>query len=97
MQRSMHREQANGANGHVNGDSQTNGAPLELDLDAVVVGAGFAGVYLLHRLRKEGLKVKLVEAGSGLGGIWYWNNYPGARVDSEYPASLSGTVTTLLC
>jgi len=68
----MRGEQANGVNGHTNGDAQTNGGPLELDLDAVVIGAGFAGVYLLHRLRQEGLNVKLIEAGDGLGGIWYW-------------------------
>lgn len=80
----MRGEQTNGVNGHTNGDTQTNGAQ-ELELDAVVIGAGFAGVYLLHRLRQEGLKVKLIEAGDGLGGIWYWNNYPGARVDSQYP------------
>ncbi|EME83105.1 uncharacterized protein MYCFIDRAFT_188249 [Pseudocercospora fijiensis CIRAD86] len=46
---------------------------------------GFAGVYLLHRLRQEGFNVKIAEAGSALGGIWYWNNYPGARVDSPWP------------
>ncbi|KAK5174140.1 uncharacterized protein LTR77_001220 [Saxophila tyrrhenica] len=85
MQRSLNRDQANDVNGHVNGDAKPNGAPLELDLDAVVIGAGFAGVYLLYKLRKEGLRVKLIEAGDGLGGIWYWNNYPGARVDSQYP------------
>ncbi|KIV79921.1 hypothetical protein PV11_07460 [Exophiala sideris] len=54
-------------------------------LDMVIVGAGFAGVYLLHQLRKRGFKAKIVEAGSDLGGIWYWNRYPGARVDSQYP------------
>lgn len=57
-----------------------------LDLDVLIVGAGFAGVYLLHRFREElGLKVKVFEAGSDLGGIWYWNCYPGARVDSPVP------------
>jgi len=56
-----------------------------LELDALVVGAGFSGCYLLHRLRQEGFSVKVVEAGQGLGGIWHWNSYPGARVDSEYP------------
>lgn len=49
---------------------------VELDLDAVVIGGGFAGVYLLYKLRKEGFNVKLIEAGSGLGGIWHWNNCP---------------------
>ena len=51
--------------------------------DAVVVGAGFAGMYMLHRLRQSGLKVRLIEAGGGPGGVWYWNRYPGARCDVE--------------
>jgi cation diffusion facilitator CzcD-associated flavoprotein CzcO len=55
------------------------------ELDVLVVGAGFAGVYLLDRLRNIGLSVQVVEAGSGLGGVWYWNCYPGARVDSPGP------------
>ena len=57
----------------------------EVDLDVVVVGAGFAGLYQLHHLRQLGLRVTLVEAGGGLGGIWHWNCYPGARVDSHVP------------
>ena len=53
-------------------------------LDVAVIGAGFSGMYLLHRLRDElGLKVQLFEAGEGVGGTWYWNRYPGARCDSE--------------
>ena len=52
------------------------------DLDVLLIGAGFSGLYLLDRLRDEGFKVRLFEAGAGLGGIWYWNCYPGARVDS---------------
>ncbi|WP_040790826.1 flavin-containing monooxygenase [Nocardia paucivorans] len=51
------------------------------EIDAVVVGAGFAGLYMLHRLRGLGLSVQVYEAGDGLGGTWYWNRYPGARVD----------------
>jgi len=51
--------------------------------DVVIVGAGFAGMYLLHRLRPMGLSVKVVEAGTDVGGTWYWNRYPGARVDVE--------------
>ena len=62
-----------------------HGDAAELDYDVVVVGAGFAGLYQLHRLRALGLSVVLLEAGSGLGGIWYWNCYPGARVDSHVP------------
>jgi cyclohexanone monooxygenase len=51
--------------------------------DAVIVGAGFSGLYMLHRLRRQGLSVRVYEAGSGVGGTWYWNRYPGARVDIE--------------
>src|SRR3546814_6030916 len=55
------------------------------DHDVVIVGAGFAGLYRLHHLRRQGLRVTLIEAGAGLGGIWHWNCYPGARVDSHIP------------
>jgi cation diffusion facilitator CzcD-associated flavoprotein CzcO len=52
--------------------------------DAIVVGAGFSGLYQLHKLRDElGLRVRLLEKGAGIGGTWYWNRYPGARCDSE--------------
>ncbi len=51
--------------------------------NAVIVGAGFAGMYMLHRLRGLGLKVRVIEAGAGVGGTWYWNRYPGARCDVE--------------
>jgi cation diffusion facilitator CzcD-associated flavoprotein CzcO len=54
-------------------------------LDALIIGAGFNGVYQLHRLREKGFSVKVFEAGESLGGIWYWNCYPGARVDSHVP------------
>jgi len=47
--------------------------------DAVVVGAGFAGMYMLHRLRGLGFSARVFEAGGGVGGTWYWNRYPGAR------------------
>lgn len=90
-------------NGYTNGD-HSDSQPL----DMIIVGAGFAGVYLLHQLRQQGFSAKIVEvspqsattisllpsstmtynnvqAGSDLGGIWYWNRYPGARVDSQYP------------
>ncbi|MEZ5558094.1 MAG: NAD(P)/FAD-dependent oxidoreductase [Pseudomonadales bacterium] len=49
--------------------------------DVLVVGAGFAGMYAVHRFRSQGLGVKLLEAGSDVGGTWYWNRYPGARCD----------------
>jgi cyclohexanone monooxygenase len=51
--------------------------------DAVVVGAGFAGLYMLHRLRGLGFTTRVYEAGGGVGGTWYWNRYPGARCDVE--------------
>src|SRR3712207_5761464 len=53
------------------------------DFDAVIVGAGFAGLYMLHRLRGLGLSARVIEAGDGVGGTWYWNRYPGARCDIE--------------
>jgi cation diffusion facilitator CzcD-associated flavoprotein CzcO len=54
-------------------------------LDALVVGAGFNGLYQLYHLRKQGFAVQLVDAGADLGGVWHWNCYPGARVDSHVP------------
>jgi len=51
--------------------------------DAIVIGAGFAGMYMLHRLRQQGLDVRVFEAGQDVGGTWYWNRYPGARCDVE--------------
>jgi cation diffusion facilitator CzcD-associated flavoprotein CzcO len=53
------------------------------DYDAIVVGAGFGGIRSLWELRQVGLTVKCFEAGSDVGGAWYWNRYPGARTDSE--------------
>src|SRR5277367_232273 len=52
-------------------------------VDAVIVGAGFAGLYMLHRLRGLGFSTRVYEAASGVGGTWYWNRYPGARCDVE--------------
>ena len=52
-------------------------------VDIVIVGAGFAGMYMLHRARQLGFGAKVIEAGSGVGGTWYWNRYPGARCDVE--------------
>jgi cation diffusion facilitator CzcD-associated flavoprotein CzcO len=54
-----------------------------LDFDAIVIGAGVSGLYQLYRLRELGLKVRVFETGSAVGGTWYWNRYPGARFDSE--------------
>jgi len=60
------------------------GAGSAPDLDAVIVGAGFSGLYMLYRLRDVlGLKARVFEAGDGVGGTWHWNRYPGARCDSE--------------
>src|SRR5882762_8938436 len=53
------------------------------DFDAVVIGTGVAGLYQLYSLRELGLRVRAFEAGTGVGGTWYWNRYPGARFDSE--------------
>jgi phytoene dehydrogenase-like protein len=53
------------------------------DFDAVIIGAGVSGLYQLHRLRQLGLKVRVFESGTGVGGTWYWNRYRGARFDSE--------------
>jgi cation diffusion facilitator CzcD-associated flavoprotein CzcO len=58
-------------------------ATQTLDFDAVVIGAGVAGLYQLYKLRELGLRVRVFEAGTGVGGTWYWNRYPGARFDSE--------------
>ncbi len=52
-------------------------------IDVVIVGAGFSGLYMLHKMRGLGLSAKVFEAGSGVGGTWFWNRYPGARVDIE--------------
>ncbi|MBO1075848.1 flavin-containing monooxygenase [Roseomonas marmotae] len=59
-------------------------ARISGDFDAIVIGAGFSGLYQLYSLRdKLGMRVQVLEAGSGVGGTWYWNRYPGARCDSE--------------
>ncbi|KAF2687658.1 FAD/NAD(P)-binding domain-containing protein [Lentithecium fluviatile CBS 122367] len=62
----------------------TNGHAVQ-EYDVIIVGAGFSGISNLHRLRNDGLKCHVFEAGSDFGGVWYWNRYPGARVDSETP------------
>ena len=51
--------------------------------DVLVVGAGFAGLRALHTLRQAGHRVAVLEAAQGVGGVWYWNRYPGARCDIE--------------
>src|SRR5215813_3582468 len=62
---------------------QSAPAKSESAYDVVVVGAGFAGMYMLHRLRGQGFSVRVFEQGDGVGGTWYWNRYPGARCDVE--------------
>ncbi|KNG48071.1 cyclopentanone 1,2-monooxygenase [Stemphylium lycopersici] len=77
-------ETSNGANGTPHAADSTDGAHIT-ELDALIVGAGFGGVYQLKTLRDAGYNVRLVEHGSDYGGVWYWNRYPGARVDSSIP------------
>ncbi|HTW51985.1 MAG TPA: NAD(P)/FAD-dependent oxidoreductase [Stellaceae bacterium] len=60
-----------------------SGAQADPEFDAIVIGAGVSGLYQLYKLRQLGIKVRVFEAGSGVGGTWYWNRYPGARFDSE--------------
>ena len=64
---------------------KTNGTgpAAQTDFDAIIIGAGFAGMYMLYRLREMGLSVRVLEAGGNIGGTWYWNRYPGARCDVE--------------
>ena len=58
-----------------------------IQIDVAIVGAGFAGMYLIHSLRGQGFTVRAYEAGSDVGGTWFWNRYPGARCDVESMAS----------
>jgi cation diffusion facilitator CzcD-associated flavoprotein CzcO len=53
------------------------------EYDAIVIGAGISGMYMLYRLRQLGMTARVFEAGTNVGGTWYWNRYPGARFDSE--------------
>jgi cyclohexanone monooxygenase/acetone monooxygenase len=61
----------------------TEARPGAVELDAVVLGAGVAGLYQLHQLRRQGLRVRAFESAPDVGGTWYWNRYPGSRFDSE--------------
>ena len=65
------------------GAGSTNGKSHTEKLDALIIGAGVAGLYQLHMLRNQGLKVRACDSASDVGGTWYWNRYPGARFDSE--------------
>ncbi len=64
-------------------DHDAAGGASELDYDVVVVGAGFAGMYMLHRMRSAGYRAHVFETAEDVGGTWYWNRYPGARCDVE--------------
>jgi cation diffusion facilitator CzcD-associated flavoprotein CzcO len=66
-----------------NAGDQVSELPFEVAVDVAVVGAGFAGLYALHKLRSQGLTVRVLEAAPELGGTWYYNRYPGARCDVE--------------
>jgi cyclohexanone monooxygenase/acetone monooxygenase len=61
----------------------TSGTEHALELDAVILGAGVAGLYQLHQLREQGLRVRAYDKAGDVGGTWWWNRYPGARFDSE--------------
>jgi cation diffusion facilitator CzcD-associated flavoprotein CzcO len=63
-------------------NTSSDAAPA-LDYDAIIIGAGMSGLYQLYRLRELGMKARVFEAGTNVGGTWYWNRYPGARFDSE--------------
>lgn len=62
---------------------QTRPRSNDLNFDAIIIGAGMSGMYQLYRMREMGLRVRVFEAGAGVGGTWYWNRYPGCRFDSE--------------
>ena len=65
-------------------EMQTQADAMQVpEYDAIVIGAGISGLYQLYRLRELGMRVRVFEAGTGVGGTWYWNRYPGARFDSE--------------
>jgi cation diffusion facilitator CzcD-associated flavoprotein CzcO len=67
------------------GSTETSKGDLLIATDVIVIGAGFSGLYALHKVRQLGLSVKVIDAGSDFGGTWHWNRYPGARVDTEAP------------
>jgi len=65
------------------GQAVRSGGDTRAELDAVVIGAGFSGLYMLHRLRQMGMAAAALERGNDVGGTWFWNRYPGARCDIE--------------
>ena len=56
---------------------------MQNKFDAIIVGGGFAGIYALYNMKKLGLSARVFEAGTDVGGTWYWNRYPGARCDGD--------------
>src|SRR6195952_2738891 len=68
---------------HMSDGKQTSRGHVPGEIDVVIVGAGFGGMYMLHRLRGLGLSAIVFDVASGVGGTWYWNRYPGARCDVE--------------
>lgn len=60
-------------------------SPDTVEVEALIIGGGFSGIYTLYKLREEGVDAKLVEASKEFGGVWNYNRYPGARVDFETP------------
>ncbi|MCW2913147.1 MAG: Cyclohexanone monooxygenase [Actinomycetia bacterium] len=62
--------------------------PHQADHDVIIIGAGFAGLYMLYRLRTLGVSARVLEAGGGVGGTWYWNRYPGGSLRRREPAVL---------
>ncbi|KAF2490632.1 FAD/NAD(P)-binding domain-containing protein [Lophium mytilinum] len=79
-------DSVNGDGLHHKTSSNGNGVSASpASYDCIIVGAGFSGISALHRFRKLGLSAHIFEAGTDFGGVWYWNRYPGARVDSETP------------
>jgi ribulose 1,5-bisphosphate synthetase/thiazole synthase len=82
--------------GHI-GRSSATAATTPVDVDVVVVGAGFSGMYMLHRLRKLGMSAQVIEAGGGVGGTWYWNRYvvvssppAGKELNCHWPRQVPG-------
>src|SRR5262245_56384807 len=76
-------------------DDQAGGGAAKRPLDVVVVGGGFGGMYAVYKFREMGLTLRAFEAGGDLGGVWYWNRYPGARVDLpsiDYSYSFSNEI-----
>ncbi|KAI1622207.1 hypothetical protein EDD37DRAFT_594245 [Exophiala viscosa] len=69
----------------MNGTKPSTNDSSSSSYDVVILGAGFSGIAMLYRLRKLGLSVRIFESGDDFGGVWHWNRYPGARVDSEWP------------